>query len=110
MAAVDFGTTYSGYAFSFRHEYNIDPTKISANQWTAGTLLSLKTPSCVLIRPDGTFDSFGYEAENKYSELLEKVDEGVYIYRKWIYFKRFKMMLFEKMVTKHNKYSIEGSH
>ncbi|CAG2232442.1 unnamed protein product [Mytilus edulis] len=37
VAAVDFGTTYSGYAFSFRHEFKDDPLKIHANQaWNAG--------------------------------------------------------------------------
>jgi hypothetical protein len=29
VAAIDFGTTYSGYAFSFRHEYEADKLKIS---------------------------------------------------------------------------------
>ena len=31
VAAIDFGTTYSGYAFSFRHDYERDPLKISTN-------------------------------------------------------------------------------
>ena len=92
VAAIDFGTMYSGYAFSFRHEFDEDPTKISAAQWT-GEHLSLKTPTCVLVRPDGTFDSFGYEAEDKYYQLAEDKE-----HTDWYFFKRFKMMLFGKIV------------
>ncbi|XP_062596442.1 heat shock 70 kDa protein 12B-like [Saccostrea cucullata] len=90
VAAIDFGTTFSGYAFSFRHEFDQDPLKISACNWIAGnqSLISLKTPSVVLLKPDKTFHSFGYEAENKYATLAEDDEhEG------WLYFRRFKMTL-----------------
>lgn len=37
-AAIDFGTTFSGYAFSFKYDYKRDPPKISTNQnWVAGS-------------------------------------------------------------------------
>ena len=42
VAAIDFGTTYSGWAFSFKHEFERDPTKISAKNWTGGQLVSQK--------------------------------------------------------------------
>lgn len=36
VAAIDFGTTYSGYAFSFRHDFERDPLKISTNtSWSS---------------------------------------------------------------------------
>ncbi|XP_060065831.1 heat shock 70 kDa protein 12B-like [Ylistrum balloti] len=90
VAAIDFGTTFSGYAFSFRHDYERDPLKISCNNWVAGGrgLVSLKTPSTILLDSDRKFHSFGYEAENKYSELTEEDD-----HHDWLYFKRFKMLL-----------------
>ena len=28
VAAIDFGTTFSGYAFSFKHDYEKDPTQV----------------------------------------------------------------------------------
>ena len=28
VAAIDFGTTYSGYAFSSKNDYDEDPTKV----------------------------------------------------------------------------------
>ena len=95
VAAIDFGTTYSGYAFSLRHEFNADPLKANANQWTVGSRssISLKTPTCILFSPDKKFDSFGYEAEDKYSALaLENRHHD------WYYFRRFKMMLYETVV------------
>jgi len=32
VAAIDFGTTYSGYAFSTISNFKLDPLKIHANQ------------------------------------------------------------------------------
>lgn len=93
IAAIDFGTTFSGYAFSFKHDYKMDPLKISTNQnWVAGSrgLVSLKAPTCVLLSPQKEFIAFGYEAEDLYSELA--LDENHYDH---YFFKRFKMVLHE---------------
>ncbi|KAK3602828.1 hypothetical protein CHS0354_026380 [Potamilus streckersoni] len=93
VAALDFGTTYSGYAFVFRHE---DHTKIMANTvWSGGSLMSLKCPTCVLFDQKKQFHSFGYEAEDKYSELA--LDEE---HEKWHYFRRFKMTLHNKQIKR----------
>ncbi|XP_060551254.1 heat shock 70 kDa protein 12B-like, partial [Ruditapes philippinarum] len=93
VAAIDFGTTYSGWAFSFKHDFDKDPTKVSAKNWIGDQLVSAKAPTCVLIKPDGeTLDSFGYAAETKYAELAV---EGTH--KPWYYFRRFKMMLYDKM-------------
>lgn len=101
VAAIDFGTTFSGYAFSLLHEYKKDPLKILANTWTSGvgSLVSLKTSTCVLFDSTGKFHSFGYEAEEKYSNLA--LDDE---HHDWYFFRRFKMMLFSKTVcTNINK-------
>ncbi|KAK3109141.1 hypothetical protein FSP39_023794 [Pinctada imbricata] len=100
VAAIDFGTTYSGYAYSFRTEYVKDPLKIFANvKWNTGnteggtsTCATLKTPTTVLFDDEKNFHSFGYEAETKYAELLED-DEA----DGWFYFKHFKMLLYRAM-------------
>ena len=93
VAAIDFGTTFSGYAFSFKTDYETDPMKISVNQqWTAGSrsLISLKAPTVVLLDKSEKFLAFGYDAEDKYSELaLDDLHHGYY------YFRRFKMLLHE---------------
>lgn len=91
VAAVDFGTTYSGYAFSFRHEFKDDPLKIHANQaWNAGgrSLLSLKTPTCLLLNKNKEFVAFGYDAENMFSDIVMEGEQNNYYY-----FHRFKMKL-----------------
>ncbi|XP_053399657.1 heat shock 70 kDa protein 12A-like [Mercenaria mercenaria] len=90
VAAIDFGTTYSGWAFSFKHEFERDATKVSAKNWSGGQLVSLKGPTCALIKSDKqTLDSFGYEAESKYADLATDGE-----HEPWYFFKRFKMKLF----------------
>lgn len=95
VAAIDFGTTFSGYAFSFLHEYKKDPMKISTMTWNPGDrgLTSLKTPTCVLFDPKRNFHSFGYKAEEKYSNLA--FDD---MHLDWYFFRRFKMTLYNNMV------------
>ncbi|XP_053374143.1 heat shock 70 kDa protein 12A-like [Mercenaria mercenaria] len=95
VAAIDFGTTYSGYAHSLKVEYQKDPLKIYTNQdWTDGSgLITLKAPTVVLFDPKGNFNSFGYEAETKYAKLSEDGN-----HHGWKYFRRFKMILHERVV------------
>ena len=92
VVAIDFGTTYSGFAFQWRHEYSAkDPTVITAPQsWSDGTkqVLSLKTPTALLLNGDLEIDSFGYEAERKYSNLCEENKHA-----DWYFYRRFKMKL-----------------
>ncbi|XP_052819947.1 heat shock 70 kDa protein 12B-like [Mya arenaria] len=54
----------------------------------AARLVSLKTPTSVLLNPEGEFDKFGFEAEDKYATLAED-DE----HHGWRLFRRFKMVL-----------------
>lgn len=87
VAAFDFGTTYSGYAYSFRDA----PSLVQANQpWLDDTsnIKTTKAPTCVLLTPDREFHSFGYDAEKMYLKLVrENMHEG------WLLFRRFKMLL-----------------
>lgn len=93
VAAIDFGTTYSGWAFSFKHEYERDPLKVSAKQWSGGQQVSMKAPTSVLIDASGkTLVAFGYDAESKYQELMAESKHGAYYF-----FNRFKMMLYGKL-------------
>ena len=51
VAAIDFGTTFSGYAFATINDLKKDPTKTFAPNWHAadGGLVSSKTPTTVLL-------------------------------------------------------------
>ena len=93
VAAIDFGTTYSGYAFSLRHEFQEDPLKVSTQTWTApsGRLVSFKTPTTLLLKGNGDFDSFGYDAESAYTDLANDEEHEEYYF-----FRRFKMSLFQR--------------
>ncbi|KAH3736869.1 hypothetical protein DPMN_043444 [Dreissena polymorpha] len=42
VAAFDFGTTYSGWAFSLKNDFQADPCKVQAKIWGGNPLSSLK--------------------------------------------------------------------
>ena len=47
-----------------------------------------KTPTCLLLKPDQSFDSFGYKAVEKYANL-----KSVYEGKQHYFFQHFKMKL-----------------
>uniref|UniRef100_K1PX58 Heat shock 70 kDa protein 12A n=1 Tax=Magallana gigas TaxID=29159 RepID=K1PX58_MAGGI len=107
VCAIDFGTTYSGYAYSMRPDYERHPLNIESYQWHSKEMTTLKTPTTILFDKAGNFHSFGYEAEKKYAELAERAqeeegDESVDSddendednIAEWLYFRRFKMKLY----------------
>ncbi|KAK3094819.1 hypothetical protein FSP39_006636 [Pinctada imbricata] len=86
VVAIDFGTTYSGYAFSFTS----DPDGIHMmRKWEGGDpgVINQKTPTTVLLTPEGLFHSFGFSARDFYHDLDK--EEA----KKWLYFDKFKMIL-----------------
>ncbi|XP_062617906.1 heat shock 70 kDa protein 12A-like [Saccostrea cucullata] len=104
IAAIDFGTTYSGYAYAFKSD--LDKAKdtkemcnILSKTWQSGSdagLISHKTPTCLLLNSEGKFDSFGFQAEEKYNNLT---NDNAHV--GWRFFRRFKMILLnEKHLSK----------
>jgi hypothetical protein len=96
VGSIDFGTTYSGWAVMFSNEFESEPTKEFVRQWQSGSsIITEKTPTVVLIKPGGNkLEAFGYDAENRYKELIEHEEhEGYYMY----YFQRFKMKLHKQL-------------
>jgi len=92
--SISIGNTYSGWAFSAVNDFKIQPLKIRSNVWNAGgkSLMSHKTPTALLLNPDKTFHSFGYDAENNYSALVEDNEDGDYYY-----FHHFLHILYKKV-------------
>nr|XP_034301187.1 uncharacterized protein LOC105326615 isoform X2 [Crassostrea gigas] len=87
VVALDFGTTYSGYAF-WRKE---NPSEITTGKWNTGSkevLESLKTPTSLLLNQNNEVIEFGYKAEKIFKELAEDEDDKGYRY-----FRQFKMTL-----------------
>ena len=86
VVAIDFGTTFSGYAFAFTR----DPGSVHMmRRWEGGDpgVTNQKTPTTLLLKPDGSFHSFGFGARDFYHDL-EPEDA-----KKWMYFEKFKMSL-----------------
>ena len=67
VCAMDFGTSNSGYAFSFNEGENRESNSIFINKnWGENVgARSYKTPTTVLTGPDDEFVAFGYEAEEE---------------------------------------------
>lgn len=98
VAAIDFGTTYSGYAFAFTR----DPESIHMmRRWEGGDpgVSNTKTPTTLLLTPDKRFHSFGFGARDFYHDL--EPSEA----KKYLYFEKFKMKLYNNEVRcdYHNK-------
>ena len=88
VVAIDFGTTYSGYAFSFikdKEKGSIFMNREWVNEHGNHTS---KTPTSLLLKPDQSFDSFGYKAVEKYAQLQDQCSE-----QRYYFFQHFKMAL-----------------
>ncbi|XP_041369199.1 uncharacterized protein LOC121383315 isoform X2 [Gigantopelta aegis] len=86
VVAIDFGTTYSGYALSFTR----DPDNVHMmRNWEGGDpgVVNQKIPTSILLTPEGEFDSFGFTARDRYHNLEHSEA------KKWLYFEKFKMIL-----------------
>jgi len=92
VVAIDFGTALSGYAFGFVR----DPGRSvhMMRRWEGGDpgVVNQKTPTALLLDPEGKFHSFGCAARDFYHDLDD--DES----RTWMYFDRFKMALHHDQV------------
>lgn len=97
VAAIDLGSTFSGYAFATRNDVEKDLLKSRVPYWCSPeeSFISQKTPSTVLLDKDVQLVAFGFEAESKYKYLLEN-EEG----ENYFYFPHFKMMLNDQVKTK----------
>ncbi|XP_013912998.1 PREDICTED: heat shock 70 kDa protein 12A [Thamnophis sirtalis] len=86
VVAIDFGTTSSGYAYSFTKE----PECIHVmRRWEGGDpgVANQKTPTTILLTPERKFHSFGYAARDFYHDLDPNESKH------WLYFEKFKMKL-----------------
>ncbi|XP_023262718.1 heat shock 70 kDa protein 12A-like [Seriola lalandi dorsalis] len=93
VIAIDFGTAYSGYAFSLTSKETQDD--VFLNRW--GKELGLetpKTPTCILFNEKEEFLKFGYEAKTTYMKMRGEEATNHY------FFEAFKMALYG---TKLNK-------
>ncbi|XP_062571658.1 heat shock 70 kDa protein 12A-like [Saccostrea cucullata] len=89
VAAIDFGTAYSGFAFSMKDsQLDVIPGKWKTH--SSDLLESPKTPTSLLLTISNDFVAFGYEAEKQFRELVEEDKHNDYRY-----FNQMKMVLFQ---------------
>lgn len=108
VVALDVGTTHAGIAWSLCSDFEKYPLRITSLQWptnVGASQTAYKTPSVLLVKSNGEFVAFGYDAEEKYSELAN--DDAHYGY---YFFKDFKMALYEneKLRSDHLFVDAEG--
>lgn len=87
VVAIDFGTSFSGYAFAFNHHDGSEEIFMNKSWGSAQGYSTYKTPTCILLNPEKKFVKFGFEAAESYAELEDAKDKSFYC------FDRFKMML-----------------
>ena len=92
--AIDFGTTYTGYAFSFHHS----PSEIISNNMGRG---QTRVPTIILLDASRKFHSFGDQAKAKYIELMKKN-----AHKDWYYFENFKMVLYNQEEVSFTSYIV----
>lgn len=92
IIAIDFGTAYSGYAYSLTpRKKDIQPYVKRWGQEHGHD--TPKTPTCILFDENEEFQLFGYKAKDKYLEL-DKEDAN-----KYYLFENFKMALYNQVST-----------
>ncbi|XP_060573302.1 heat shock 70 kDa protein 12A-like [Ruditapes philippinarum] len=85
VVAIDFGTVHSGFAFSFKgNEEKI----ISAKH--GGIFQEDRVPTILLLNPNKTVHSFGYNAQTHFHKLSELKRSKFY------YFENFKMKIYNE--------------
>lgn len=94
VGAIDFGTTFSGYAFMSKTEFESKSKKIEDKKWDFGRWKRSKTPTSVLFNENQEFHSFGYIAEKFYSDHVASKDIDM---DKWYFFQNIKMDISEKV-------------
>lgn len=101
VVAIDFGTTYSGYAYAFTSDPNrqVHVMRNCHGQNSSACIIGgqgqtlQKQPTVLLLTDNGQFHSFGYEAQQYYHDIDEYETE------QWLYFEKFKMELHSRKVS-----------
>ena len=81
IAAIDFGTINCSVAYTIVGSRNEIPVILALNQ------TYYRVPTAILFKPDGSIDSFGYEARAEYLDLDD--EERL----EYTYFEQIKMSL-----------------
>jgi hypothetical protein len=71
VAAIDFGSSGVGYAFSFVYQFKTNPIDVHTSIWNKNnSAVTTKIPCVLLFDESKKFDCFGFDAEDKYEDLF----------------------------------------
>ncbi|XP_053407523.1 uncharacterized protein LOC123547288 [Mercenaria mercenaria] len=71
------GSSHMTFGFSVQS----DPQRMFSMTWCVGGIMSNKVPTSLLINPDGkSVCAFGYEADQKYNDLVVNAEEENFFY------------------------------
>jgi len=88
--AIDFGTTFFGWAYKFNDEETI--------------ICSDREPTCLLLNPDKTFSALGKKAINTFYSLDPPAEQ------KYFFYSQFKMRLYDtKKLSRNTKLKDENN-
>ena len=90
VAAIDFGTSYSGYGYSYKDTKEM--VYLNGN-FSRDSFIS-KFPTAILFDDKENFVAFGDDAVDLYSKYAESEKE-----HKYMFFDQFKMTLYKKQVN-----------
>ena len=96
VVAIDFGTSFSGFAFSLNHKDGSEEVYMNREWGMEQGYSTFKTPTCLLLNQRQEFTKFGFEASERYAELEDAKERSFY------YFDHFKMMLYGSEVSWRN--------
>ncbi|CAI5677989.1 unnamed protein product [Oreochromis niloticus] len=93
IIAIDFGTAYSGYAYTVApKEEQLDPI---LKKWgKEHGFETPKTPTCILLNEHEEFLSFGYDAKKIYINLRGEAAKAHY------FFENFKMDIYDSKLSR----------
>ena len=78
VVGMEFGITYSGYAFSFKHNWSNTSFTRSNESWRQ----RFKIPSVLLLSNKTEFVDFGFDAEDKYASFKDNgTDKDYYLFK-----------------------------
>lgn len=90
IAAIDIGSMWMGFAYSLKDDWK----RVLSSYRGSEELMPYKVPTCILLQKDFSTSWIGYEAEDKYAELISKDNHHDYFF-----FKRFQTILHQNSVS-----------
>ncbi|CAG2209925.1 unnamed protein product [Mytilus edulis] len=84
IAAIEIGYTHSGYVFCLGKQFALEGGGLYCPNWEAKDkgVVTFKTSSAILFRPDKSIHSIGYEAEEHVSRIQCEPDSGKWFFSK----------------------------